>query len=258
VNAGAATARLHFATPALAEALEQLVFELAAPEPPRFDNFLPGRNAELVATLERFACGELDETGMLIWGATGAGKTHLLRAAVALAQARGRSAVFLEHPERLHASLLDDAPALLAVDRVDEADAAAAGHGFTLYNALKERHAHFLAASRQPLAAMGLREDFRTRLGWGLVYEALALSDDDKPAALAVYAARRGFQLSADVIEYLLRHGRRDMGSLLAALAALDRQSLSTKKPITVALLKTWLQRELEWTPNRNDASTAS
>ena len=37
--------------------------------------------------------------------------------------------------------------------------------------------------------------------------------------------------LSDDVIDYLLRHGRRDMPSLLATLAALDRQSLATKRP---------------------------
>jgi DnaA-homolog protein len=238
--------------------VEQLVFELAAPGPPRFTNFLAGRNAELVATLERFACGEIEETGMLVWGATGTGKTHLLRAAVALAQERGRKAVFLDHPDAMRSDVLEDMPDVVAVDRVDEASAEAAGQGFTLYNAQKQRGAYFLAASRPPLAAMSLREDFRTRLGWGLVYETSALSDEDKPAALEVYAAQRGFQLSRDVIEYLLRHGRRDMPSLLATLAALDRQSLSTKKPITVALLRTWLQRELEWTAYKHRDATGN
>jgi DnaA family protein len=83
----------------------------------------------------------------------------------------------------------------------------------------------------------------RTRLGWGLVYEVLALSDDDKPAAMAAFAEQRGFHLSADVIDYLLRHGRRDLPSLLATLAALDRASLSSRRPITVPLLKDWLRR---------------
>jgi len=85
------------------------------------------------------------------------------------------------------------------------------------------------------------------------VYELLALEDDAKPAALAVYARSRGIVLSDDVIEYLLRHGRRDMPSLLATLAALDRHSLATKRPITVPLLKGWLQRELEWKPAAAD-----
>jgi DnaA family protein len=50
-------------------------------------------------------------------------------------------------------------------------------------------------------------------------------------------------QLSSDVSEYLLHHGRRDLPSLLATLAALDRASLASKRPITVPLLKAWLKR---------------
>ncbi len=134
----------------------------------------------------------------------------------------------------------------------------AAARLFTLYNLIKERRARLIATSRAPLATLPLREDVRTRLGWGLVYELLSLEDDAKPAALAVYAKSRGIALSQEVIDYLLRHGRRDMPSLLATLAALDRVSLATKRPITVPLLKGWLQRELEWKPAAPDASRSA
>jgi DnaA-homolog protein len=234
--------------------VEQLVFELAAPEPPRLANFLPGRNAELVAMLPRFVAGELDDTGMLLWGAPAAGKTHLLSAAVALAQERGLAGRLVAHPAELADSASASANALVAIDRIDEADNASAARIFTLYNALRERRGRLIAAARVPAAALPLREDVRTRLGWGLVYEVLALADDDKPAALAAYARERGFVLSADVIDYLLRHGRRDMRSLLATLAALDRRSLAAKRPITVPLVKEWLQRELEWERPAPDA----
>jgi DnaA family protein len=227
--------------------VEQLVFELAAPEPPRLANFLPGRNAELVATLPRFVAGQLDETGMLVWGAPAAGKTHLLGAAVALAQEWGLAGRLVAHPSDLGDADSTAANALVAIDRIDEADVASAARIFTLYNALKQRRGRLIAAARAPAAALELREDLRSRLGWGLVYELLPLADDDKPAALAAYAKGRGFALSTEVIEYLLRHGRRDMRSLLATLAALDRRSLAAKRPITVPLLKEWLQRELEW-----------
>jgi DnaA-homolog protein len=230
-----------------ARVVEQLVFELAAPEPPRLANFLPGRNAELVAMLPRFVGGELDETGLLLWGAPAAGKSHLLGAAVALAQDRGLAGRLVGHPAELGDTPSTAANALVAIDRIDEADAASTARIFTLFNALKESHGRLIAAARVPATALQLREDLRTRLGWGLVYEVLPLADDDKPAALAAYAKERGFALSADVIDYLLRHGRRDMRSLLATLAALDRRSLAAKRPITVPLLKEWLQRELEW-----------
>ncbi len=96
-----------------------------------------------------------------------------------------------------------------------------------------------------PPARLPLRDDLRTRLGWGLVYEVVPLADADKPAALAAYARARGFALSADVIAYLLAHGRRDMPTLVATLAALDRHSLATKRPITVPPAGEWLQRGL-------------
>ncbi len=228
--------------------MEQLVFELAAPEPPSLANFVAGANAELVGALSEFVTGGRD-TGMLIWGGPGVGKSHLATAAIALARERGLAARMFaqarEIDDRALAEMKDSAEELVVVDGVDLADDAAAGRLFTLYNAMRERQARLIATSRTPLAALPLREDLRTRLGWGLVYELLALTDDAKPAALAVYARSRGFTLPDDVIDYLLRHGRRDMPTLLATLAALDHHSLATKRPITVPLVKGWLQREL-------------
>jgi len=223
---------------------EQLVFELAAPEPPRLANFLPGRNAELVGLLPRFVAGALDATGLFLWGAPAAGKTHLLRAALAQAQELGIASRLIAHPAELNDVGEREGGMLCAIDRIDEADAAASARIFTLFNVAKERGGRIIAASRATLAALPLREDLRSRLGWGLVYEVLPLADEDKPAALAAYARERGFALAGEVVEYLLRHGRRDMRSLLATLDALDRRSLAAKRPITVPLLREWLQGE--------------
>ena len=225
--------------------LEQLVFELAPPEPPRLSNFLPGRNRELLAALADFVQGAGAEASFFVWGAPGAGKTHLLRAAVALAVERGLASRYCAQAPSIDADSEVPATGLVAIDRIDEADAATAARVFTLYNALKQSGGRVLAASRTPLAALSLREDLRTRLGWGLVYEALPLADEEKPEALATYARQRGFDLSAEVIDYLLSHGRRDMPSLLAALAELDRLSLASKRAVTVPLLKQWLQQDL-------------
>ena len=235
--------------------MQQLVFELAAPEPPSFGNFLPGRNGELVATLSRIAAGAGGETGVLIWGAPGAGKTHLLRAAVAAAAARGARASWIATPGELLATDPETLArhSLVAVDAIDDASADAQARLFTLFNALKASGGQLVAASRAAPAALPLREDLRTRLGWGLVYEVLSLTDAEKPAALAAYALARGFSLSADVIGYLLAHGRRDMTTLMGALAALDRHSLATKRPITVPLLREWLQREVPFEPRGGD-----
>jgi DnaA family protein len=226
--------------------VEQLVFELAAPEPPSLANFLPGRNQELTAVLPAFIAGQHDATGMLLWGAAASGKSHLLQAGVAIARERGRAARYVAHPSGVAAEPIAGG-GLLAIDRIDEADGAAVGALFTLFNALRDGGDRMLAAARTPLASLNVREDLRTRLGWGLVYEVLPLTDEEKSTALAACARERGLTLPGDVIDYLLRHGRRDMRSLLATLAALDRRSLATKRPITVPMIRDWLQQESEW-----------
>jgi len=227
--------------------MEQLVFDLAPPEPPSFANFLPGRNAEALATLAGFAAGDASTTGLLLWGAAGAGKTHVLRACVAAATARGAKATYIADPGALAAT---DAEALgelalVAVDALDAASPDAQGRLFTLFNGLQAGGRHFIGASRAPLASLALRDDLRSRLGWGLVLELLPLADDDKAAALSAYARTRGFAVPEDVIRYLLAHGRRDMPTLIGALAALDRHSLAQRRPITVPMMREWLQREV-------------
>ncbi|HVJ73464.1 MAG TPA: DnaA regulatory inactivator Hda [Casimicrobiaceae bacterium] len=224
---------------------EQLVFELVAPEPASFANFVPGRNGEAVAALGRAAAGTLAERSIVLWGASGAGKSHLLAACADAATRHGRRAFLWPSPSAIdpQAPL---AAALVAVDDVDRADADGAARLFTLYNALGEHGGTFVAASALPPARIALRDDVRTRLSWGLVLEVVPLADDDKPAALAAYARSRGFTLADEVIVYLLAHGRRDMRSLVETLAALDRTSLVHKRPVTVPLVREWLQRSID------------
>lgn len=227
---------------------EQLVFELAAPEPPSFANFLPGDNAEAFAAVKALAAGDAAETGVMLWGSPGAGKTHLLRAAVDAVRAHDGAAVFVAEPGELLAQdpAMLSRRAVVAIDSIEHATPEAQARMFTLFNGLREHGGHLLVASRLPLAALPLREDLRTRLGWGLVYELTPLADADKPAALAAYAQARGFRLADEVIGYLLAHGRRDMVALIGVLVALDRHSLATKRPITVPMLRAWLQQDMD------------
>lgn len=224
---------------------EQLILELAGPVAPAFDNFVEGANAELVAALRDVAAGQGTDTGCLVWGVAGSGKTHLLRAVVGAARAVGADAAFFDSPGSLAAAdpQLAGRRALVAVDDVHAAGADAQARLFTLFNVLRSGGGHLLVASEPPPAQLPLREDLRTRLGWGTVYEVRPLTDAEKPAALVAWARQRGFGLGDEVITYLLGHGRRDMATLLATLEALDRQSLATRRPITVALLREWLQR---------------
>ena len=165
---------------------------------------------------------------MYVWGETGSGKTHLLRA---FAGACG--APFLE------ARQLEAIPRLFALDNVERL---AEDRQVALFNAFNERTFDFLlvAADAAP-RDVRLRRDLATRLATGLTYRIVSLTDEEKRAALAAHAKVRGFDLGADVASYLLTHARRDMGSLISALDAIDRYSLETGRAVTVPLLKSAL-----------------
>ena len=138
--------------------------------------------------------------------------------------------------------------ALLAIDRVDEADSAAAGRMFTLFNALQERHGRMIVAHARA-AGKRLTCARTCARAWAGASCTKCCRSPTRTSRWRWLRTRESadFRFSGDVIDYLLRHGRRDMRSLLATLAALDRRSLATKRPITVPMIREWLQQELEW-----------
>jgi len=222
--------------------MRQLALGLAPSPAPAFDNFFPGRNVEAMSALHSLAWGQSGEHFVYLWGERGCGRSHLLQAAVAAASSRGIIARYIAPGEALPAD--DSGVRMLAVDDVEKLDAQAQLEFFRLYNALRERQGAMLSAGNVAPARLQLRPDLLTRLGWGLVFQVHVLSDDDKRVALKRHAAARAFDLRDEIVEYLLRHLKRDLPSLMAVLDALDRYSLETKRPITLPLLRQLLQSE--------------
>jgi DnaA family protein len=218
--------------------MRQLILDLLPENPPGLDNFVPGGNAEIVTALSAWALPENRETSLLLYGESGSGKTHLLRACADA------------YHDALVTPLLDegmasgDAPWCVAVDNVE----ALSGDGqialFNLFNRLRATGGRLLTAANQPPRHLPLREDLRTRLGSGLVYRLTPLTDAEKQTALAAQAAARALTLPPGALDYLLARARRDMRHLMAILAALDRYSLEYKRPITLPLLREVLFNE--------------
>ncbi len=214
--------------------MKQLALDIAQPPAPTLDNFVPGRNAELVVALYSIANGS-GERFIYLWGAAGSGRSHLLRAVVDAARAGGRrTAMFDTGAARFDAA--DDV--LCAADDVDTLDAGAQIALFNLHNRISAGSGVLLASGNAPPAQLALRADLMTRLAAGLVYQVHALNEEEKVAALRRHAQARGFQLSQEFVAYLLRHAQRDLPSLLALLDALDRYSLATRRAITLPLLR--------------------
>lgn len=220
--------------------MRQLLLDLGAARTPTLDSFIVGRNVELAATLRRLVhdgSGSPDQHFITIWGEAGAGKSHLLCGLAARGPARllgaGQPASAYTWTADIPLYLVDDC------DRLNDDQQIAA---FALYNQVRDAGGMLVASASLPPAQLKLREDLRTRLGWGLVYQVHGLTDDEKIDALSHAADARGLVLSPGVLPYLLTHFRRDMPSLSAMLDALDRYSLETQRPITMPLLRELLQ----------------
>jgi len=224
--------------------MRQLALGLAPSPVPSFGNFFPGRNSEAVFALQSLASGQSGERFVYLWGERGCGRSHLLQAAVSAASSQGSIARYVAAGEPLPAE--DAGVRLLAVDDVEKLGAPAQLEFFRLYNALRESQGAVLAAGDVAPARLHLRADLLTRLGWGLVFQVHALSESDKRAALKRHAAARAFDLRDEIVDYLLRHLKRDLPSLMSVLDALDRHSLETKRPITLPLLRELLQSEVD------------
>ena len=210
--------------------LKQLLLDFTRAPTPTFANYVPGANAEAAHALEAAARGQCPERVIYIWGESGSGKTHLLRAFETAAKAAYVEARELgaELPGRVLA--------------IDDIEGLGEDRQVALFNAFNDRGFDLaLVAANAAPRDVSLRRDLATRLATGLTYRVLPLTDDEKRAALAAHAKVRGFDLREDVASYLLTHARRDMGSLVSALDALDRYSLETGRPVTVPLLKSAL-----------------
>ncbi|RJG07806.1 DnaA regulatory inactivator Hda [Noviherbaspirillum cavernae] len=224
--------------------MRQMLLDLGAEKPQTLDTFVTGQNEELLHLLHQYAQRSSvmpQERFVYLWGESGVGKSHLLHALAAADDARYIPAnpdpdayVFTPH---IRLYLLDDCERLSP-----EAQIAA----FALFNQVRENGGLLVAAGATAPATLALREDLRTRFGWGLIYQLHGLTDDAKIAALNHAAHARGIVLSPGVLPYLITHFRRDMQSLSAMLDALDRYSLETQRPITLPLLRNLLQLEGE------------
>ena len=199
--------------------MKQLLLDIKPAAAPSLQNFVAGRNAEAIASLNAALSQQNQPKFIYLWGETGSGKSHLLSAC-----------------EAIGARVVDDVHLL-------DNDAQIAL--FNTYNQLKEAGNILITAGLHAPTQMGLRDDLATRLAWGLVYQLHPLNDDEKATALKQHAKERGMKLPDEVTDYCLRYLRRDLATLMAVLDALDDWSLTEKKPVTVPMLKKLLQLDL-------------
>ncbi|MDR2032739.1 MAG: DnaA regulatory inactivator Hda [Azoarcus sp.] len=227
--------------------MKQLTLDLRPDRPPTLDNFVPGANAELLASLALLADApeRLPGAHLYLWGESGSGRSHLLQAVVARARTQGRPARFFA-ADGIGGDLPEDEHALLAVDDVDALPPDAQTALFNAFNRTRGKGQSLLLAGAAAPKGLALREDLRTRIGQCLIFAVRPLDDASRAAILHTLAARRGLRLGDEVVGFLLAHGRRDLPGMVTAFRALDDASLEHKRPITLPLLRQLMREGLQ------------
>jgi DnaA-homolog protein len=192
--------------------MKQMLLDLSPTPRQSFDNFVVGQNIEVVHTLKEIISDKLPIQFVYLWGNEGSGKSHLA------------------HIASDHGFLIHDDVHLL--DELGQIEL------FNTYNRCKDSKQNMLVTGLYSPLQMKLRDDLATRLAWGVTYEVITLSDEEKKLALLKHADERGMKLSLDIIDYCLKYLKRDMPNLFSILEALDNWSLTYKRPITLPLLK--------------------
>lgn len=249
--------------------MRQLILDLAWDPLPPFAGFLPGDNAAVVAHLRE---QQWPGAPLYLWGPAGSGKTQLLHELQARAVEGGLVAQWFDAASDTPWELADDT-ALVLLDGVDQWRADQQHAAFTLFveaasrvgdvrHALADGFAgaalalaasppagarlgvQFASAGRLPPVDLKVREDLRTRLGWGQVHGVKPLAETETRDALHQEARRRGIVLGDEVLDYVLVRFARDLKSLMHLLHRLDGFALAEKRAVTVPLLKRMLDTE--------------
>lgn len=221
----------------------QLPLALRTPADQRFDSYVGAADGAL-AQLQALARGDAADW-IYLHGPAATGKTHLLLAACRLADDSGRPAAYL--PLASAAGRAGDAlaalhgHALVAIDGIEAiaGDAADELALFDFHNRAHDAGTGVLYAARAPADALPIAlPDLRSRLAQCTRVSLQPLDDDGLRRVLEDRARRRGLQLDAAALDWLLKRVGRDLASLAALLDRLDRASLAAQRRLTVPFLR--------------------
>lgn len=205
---------------------QQLSLALSQAQEPTLDNFVIGENAEAIASVAAFCRGEGPQF-LYLWGAAGCGCSHLMRAIA---------------PQQKKRIPLFDETALLYV--VDDAQALLGFEQEALFNLMNEVRAHpgyrIAVAGHAPISKLPLREDIKSRLSWGLVFELHYLGAESALQEFVRQASERGIELDEGVRHWVAVHCPRDIGHLRQLLDEVDAYAMEKKRRVTLPLLVQW------------------
>jgi DnaA-homolog protein len=226
--------------------MKQIALDIGLAAGPSLTNFLAGPNQAALQHITLWANNDRrSPVPTYLWGESGCGKTHLLRAVQAVLREHGAQVGWMDASVS-EPGVFQDAWRVILLDDVHFYGAVQQQAAFNWFvNAMTPSDGQqrwVLAAGAVPPSDLQMREDLRTRLGWGHVFELHVLNESERRAVLRQQADERGVFLSDDVMDFMLNRFSRDLGSLTQLLDQLDGYALQTQRAITIPLLKSMLE----------------
>lgn len=228
---------------------EQLTLRFGWQDGFRFSNYFAASNESALRFLKSIDFSHDNKTSndhfAYFWGSEGVGKSHLLQAACQQVADSGHSVAYLPLAdfedlnsemfgglEQLSLICIDDVQMVAGNKQWEEAL-------FHLYNRVHEAKKIMLVAGSVAPPALPIKlPDLLSRLSWGPVFHLQKLNDEEKVKALRLRAKGRGFELPAEVAQFLIRRSPRDMASLFSLLDRLDEASLSQHRKLTIPFVR--------------------
>ncbi len=224
--------------------MKQIALDIGLTSGPTLASYFAGANEPALRHLQLWAGSPTrSPVPTYLWGEGGSGKTHLLKAVEHSLREQGASAGWLD--AGMHEPLeYNPAWSVVLLDDVHLYTAVQQHAAFNWFVNAQTDQRGLLAAGLLPPADLKLREDLRTRLGWGHVFHLEVLDEPARRAVLRQEADARGVFLGDEVMDFMLTRFSRDLGSLVALLGQLDGYALQTKRAITIPLIKSMLENE--------------
>lgn len=224
--------------------LAQIPLDVALRDGLCFASFMPGNNQLLLDRLKAQAHGK-GELQMYVYGENACGKSHLGHATCHQAGLLGYAGACIDADLLLQAGVeaLEglESLALLCIDNIHRltGDRVWEEGLYNLINATRSSGTRLLLTSRySPHTLTCVLPDLHSRILWGPVFQIQELNDADKRRLLIERAHRRGFELADDACDYLLRHSKRDLPSLIQLLDYLDQASLAAQRRLTIPFIR--------------------
>jgi len=225
-------------------AMKQLTLDIGLARGPTLAGFLAGPNTAAWKHLQLWAGSPTrSPVPTYLWGPSGSGRTHLLQAVAGALREQGAACGWLD-ATLAETPAFDERWAVVLMDDVHLYSAVQQHAAFSWFVQAQALQRGVLAAGLLPPARLQLREDLRTRLGWGHVFELHVLSEPERRSVLRQAADARGVFLSDEVMDFILARFSRDLGSLMQLLEHLDAYALQTQRAITIPLIKSMLESE--------------